>query len=180
VDQSAATPAFDRIGYLLELTTANGEERKLFVSMDAFTQDAKKIGIPTGATGARFQVPVKSLDIFSNVHGIATGTSIESGNLEFWPDNYAMDNGAQVAGASDTVYDTGDATVPPEVGYGSMQIHHTAAKQTLLAVNHWNAGSGADLGIGNSEGQTRDWTFTANAGTYSSKRLRVYVRPKAK
>lgn len=180
VDQSAAVPAFDRIGYLLELTTASGEERKLFVSMDAFTQEAKKIGIPTGASGARFQMPVKSLDIFSNVPGIATGSSIESGNIEFWPDNYAMDNGARVTGASDTVYDTGDATAPPEVGYGSMQVHHTAAKQTLFAINHWNAGSGADLGIGNSEGQTRDWTFTSNAGSYSSKRLRVFVRPKTK
>jgi sialate O-acetylesterase len=180
VDQSANAPAFDRIGYLIELTTAGGEERKLFVSMDAFTQDIKKIGIPTGASGARFQIPVKGLDVFTTVNGIAAGTGIVTGNIEFWPNNYATDNSAKVAGASDTLYDTGDKMVPPDVGYGSMQIHHTTAKQTLFAINHWNAGSGADIGIGNSEGQTRDWTFTSNAGTYSSKRLRIFVRPKAK
>ena len=63
-------------------------------------------------------------------------------------------------------------------GYGSMQVHNSAAGQTLFAINHWNVGATADIGIGNSTGQTRDWTFTGNAGSYSSKRLRVYVRAK--
>jgi sialate O-acetylesterase len=59
-----------------------------------------------------------------------------------------------------------------------MQIHNIAAGQTLFAINHWRAGDRADIGIGNQEGQQRDWTFSANAGTYPSKRLRVYIRPK--
>ena len=59
-----------------------------------------------------------------------------------------------------------------------MQIHNIDAKQTLFAINKWNAGSGADLGIGNSTGKTRDWTFTGSASSYSAKRLRIFVRPK--
>ena len=53
------------------------------------------------------------------------------------------------------------------------------AKQTLFAINAWKkGGAGADLGIGNSrlsKGQT-DWTFAGNGGSWSHKRLRVFVR----
>jgi sialate O-acetylesterase len=59
-----------------------------------------------------------------------------------------------------------------------MQIHNFAAGQTLFAINHWVAGNAADVGIGNSTGQTRDWTFTSSGGNYASKRLRVFVRSK--
>lgn len=94
-----------------------------------------------------------------------------------WPDNYALGNTAKVKGASDGLYDFGDEMFAPVDGYGSMQIHDHATGQTLFSINHWSQGSGADIGIGNSTGQTRDWTFTGNAATYSSKRLRVYVHP---
>ena len=36
----------------------------------------------------------------------------------------------------------------------------------------------ADIGIGNSTGQTKDWAFTESGATYSSKHLRVFVRAK--
>ncbi len=52
------------------------------------------------------------------------------------------------------------------------------AKQTLFALNHWQAGSGADLGIGNQPENNPDWTFASNAGSYTAKRLRVLVRCK--
>ena len=175
VDNSSKIKAFDRIGYLVELTTADGEERKVFVSMNAFTDDVKKIGIPAIASKARFQMPVVSMDVFSNVNGITTGTKIETGNIEFWPDNYGMVNSAKISGASEGIYDFGDETAPPEDGYGSMQVHNFAAGQTLFAINHWVVGAGADLGIGNGPNAT-DWTFSGNAAMYSSKRLRVFVR----
>jgi sialate O-acetylesterase len=180
VDNSDSVPAFDRIGYLVELTTANGEERNVFVSVDAFTEDAKKIGVPTAVSRARFQMPLQGMDVFSNVGGIKTGTEIGTGNIEFWPDNYGMKNGAKVAGASETVYDFGDETAPPLDGYGSMQIHNYGAGETLFAINNWQAADRADIGIGNNAGESRDWTFSANAGTYATKRLRVYVHPKTK
>mgnify|MGYP003345541208 FL=1 len=125
----------------------------------------------------RFQMPVEGMDIYSNVPGLKTGAKIDSGNIEFWPDNYAAVNSARVAGASDTVYDFGDERAIPEDGYGSMQVHHGGAKQTVFAINQWKAGARADLGIGNSPGDTKDWTFTSSAANYVSKRLRVFVRP---
>lgn len=176
VDKSSSIKAFDRVAYLVELTTAGGEERKIFVSMNAFTKDASKIGIPTASSKANFQTKVTGLDVFSNVNGISNASGIESGNIEFWPDNYAVDNGANIPGASGTIYDTGDKTAPPVDGYGSMQVHNYGAGQTLFSINHWNAGPNADIGIGNGPGQTPDWTFTSNANSYSSKRLRVFVR----
>ncbi len=180
VDKSETVKSFDRIAYLVELTTSSGEERKIFVSMNAFTDDARKIGIPTFASKARFQTPIHSMDIISNVQGVTSGTAIESGNIEFWPDNYGMANAAKVEGASPTIYDFGDEMSPPEDGYGSMQVHNVATKQTLFAINHWSAGGAADLGIGNGPGQTPDWTFSGNAQSYSHKRLRVYVREKTR
>ena len=72
----------------------------------------------------------------------------------------------------------GDQRCDPVDGHGSMQVGNTEAKQTVFALNCWKAGGNADLGFGNSEGQTRDWTFARNAASYSVKRLRVLVRPK--
>jgi sialate O-acetylesterase len=175
VDRHGSIEKFERVGYLLELTAAGGEERNLFVAMDAFTKDVQKIGIPTFASGASFQQTVTGLEVYSNVAGVTLG-KLEKGNIEFWPDNYAMDNTASVPGASNELYDCGDAKFVPVDGYGSMQIHNYAKEQTLFAINHWRTGAGADIGIGNSTGQTRDWTFTGNAGTYSNKRLRIFVK----
>ena len=176
VDNSASAGSFERVAYLLELSGPQGQEQRVFVSMKAFTKDPKKIGIPTMASKARFQIPVEDLDIYSNVVGLSVGKGIGTGNIEFWPDNYGQKNGVSVSGASDSIYDFGDQLAPPEDGYGSMQVHHGGAKQTVFAINQWKAGNRADIGIGNSEGDTRDWTFTGSAERYSTKRLRVYVK----
>jgi sialate O-acetylesterase len=169
---------FDRIGYLLELESARSGQQKVFVSMDAFTDDVTKIGIPTLESKARFQQTVNALEVFSNVDSLTAGTDIKTGNIEFWPDNYSAANGLGISGASQSVYDFGDDPGAPRDGYGSMQVHNYASGQTVFSVNHWKQGDQADIGIGNSPGDTRDWTFTGNAGSYSKKRLRVYVRPK--
>ena len=70
----------------------------------------------------------------------------------------------------------------PPNGYGSMQIHDTAAKTTIFAVNQWSGGPNAGLGIGNSSAdpRTRDWTFVTNAASFETARLRVLVRKKAR
>ena len=57
-------------------------------------------------------------------------------------------------------------------------MHNHQAQQTIFALNAWKSGASADLGIGNSDGDTRDWTFKHNAGSYEQKRLRVLVRTK--
>jgi len=175
-DHSGEVGAFDRVAYLLELTEGSGKVQNVFVSLDAFTKDAKKLGIPTHASGAVFQQAATGLEIFTDVPGLQAGRGIQKGQLEFWPHNYATENAAGVAGATGDVYDAGDGMVPPEDGYGSMQLHNLEAGQTIFALNNWRAGDRADIGIGNSPGNTKDWTFTGNAGGWTSKRLRVYVR----
>ncbi|MFM7055682.1 MAG: sialate O-acetylesterase [Planctomycetota bacterium] len=177
-DTSDSVKEFDRIAWLLELTSESGVQQNVFVSMDAFTKDATKIGIPTVASSAVFQQAVSGVDIFTDVTGLASGTALQSCNIEFWPHNYATANSAGIPAASDTAYDGGDEMVEPRAGYGSMQIHNHATGQTVFAINNWRAGAAADLGIGNSPGDTRDWTFTGSSRGWASKRLRVFVRPR--
>ncbi|HVV00614.1 MAG TPA: sialate O-acetylesterase [Verrucomicrobiae bacterium] len=180
-DHSAAiTGAFDRIAYCLELRRSGqaGEPEFVFVSMDAFTDDLKKIGVPTAQSNAFFRQNVQRMDVFSNAAGVRTGTDLAAGNIEFWPNNYGPENSAKVPNASGEVYDFGDEPSAPVDGYGSMQIHNHDARQTILALNHWRAGNKADVGIGNQPRGNSDWTFAANAGSYELKRLLVFVRSK--
>jgi sialate O-acetylesterase len=166
---------FDRIAYFLELQGSDGDTQYVYASMDPFTRDARKIGLPAVSIGAFFQQPVTNLNVLSNVKGIVTGSGLVGGNIEFWPNNYAPNNSAKVPNASDSVYDFGDAPTEPKDGYGSMQLHNHDARQTVFAVNNWKAGGRADIGIGNQAQGNPDWTFAANAASYVHKRLRVLV-----
>lgn len=173
-DRSAEiTKPFDRVAYLLELRRPEGMLFYVWVSMDAFTSDPRRLGVPTGWT---FQQRVTRLRVESNAAAVTAG-EVPEGNLEFWPGDYRGGNVANVPGARDDIYDCGDEPHPGE--YGSMQVHDFAARQTLFALNHWRTGDKADLGIGNAPGQHPDWTFTGNAGDYQLRRLRVFVHPRA-
>ena len=172
----------DRVAYFLELRKRGEPAQWVYVSMDAFATDPAKLGVPTVASKARFQTPVARMNVLSNVPGIAVGTGL-SGNIEFFPNNYGPLNAAKVPNASDAIWDFGDQIADPEDGYGCMQVHHFAAKQTIFALNNWKSGPGADLGIGNSDpnasaGRTIDWTFNSNASQYTIKQLKVLVRLK--
>jgi sialate O-acetylesterase len=169
---------FDRIAYFLELQSADKNTQYLYVSMDAFTDALDKIGVPTAKSGAFFQRNVANMNVYSNVKGVVAGTGLAGGNIEFWPNNYGAANSANVPNASSQVWDFGDEPSGPPDGYGSMQVHNHAAKQTLFALNHWREGSHAYLGIGNQPTGNPDWTFAGNAGSYQVKRLRVLVRCK--
>ncbi len=170
------TKAFDRIAYFLELQNSKGETQYAYVSMDAFTKDLGKIGVPSASTGARFQQDVSNLTVFSNTGKLTTGANLSGGNIEFWPNNYGTKNSANVPNATSEAYDFGDETADPAEGYGSMQVHNHAARQTIIAINHWREGAKADLGIGNQPSNSPDWTFAANAESYPVRRLRVLVR----
>lgn len=174
IDKSDRIGEFERVGYLVELRGDAGSQA-VFVSMDAFTSNAKQIGIPTAESGASFQQTVSNLSIFGRGVSLASGEQF-NGSIEFWPNNYGPANTAKVPGATNNRYDTGDQKTVPKIGYGSMQVHNTTAKQTVFAINHWKAGSSADIGIGNGTGEHSDWTFSGNAHTYQVKRLRVYVQ----
>jgi sialate O-acetylesterase len=118
------------------------------------------------------------MNVYSNVKGVRTGTGLAGGNIEFWPHSYGPANSAKVPNASGQLYDFGDEPGDLAEGYGSMQIHNHDAKQTIFAFNHWAVGDKADVGIGNQPTGNPDWTFAANAGSYSTRRLRVLVRTK--
>jgi sialate O-acetylesterase len=177
-NREKVTKPFDRIAYFIELQKPAEPVRYLYVSLDAFTADLTQIGVPTVASKAVFQQPVANMNVLSNVQGIVNGNGLAGGNIEFWPHNYGPPNSAKVPNASDALWDFGDQFSDPVDGYGCMQVHNHDAKQTLFAVNNWKSGGGADLGIGNSEGQTRDWTFARNADSYTAARLKVLVRVK--
>lgn len=175
VDNRKAINSFQRVAYCLEYQRGAEQTKFVFVSMDAFTKDISKIGIPTFESKASFQQSVQQMDVYSNVAAVKTGQGFQ-GHIEFWPNNYGPGNSAKVPGANDSRYDFGDQPTAPEDGYGSMQVHHVNARQTVFAVNHWNAGSEMELGIGNSPGTHSDWTFSNNLQTYSKPRLRVFVK----
>jgi sialate O-acetylesterase len=168
---------FDRIAYFLQICKPEDGVKYVYVSMDAFTDDLGKIGIPDDANSV-FQQKIQNMTVISNVEGIKTGQNLPGGNIEFWPHNYGPQNSISIPDASPTVFDFGDGYGAPVAGYGSMQVHNYAAKQTVFAINNWAAGNNADIGIGNSTGNTMDWTFTAAGNQYAGKVLKVLVRRK--
>ncbi|MEK6795474.1 MAG: sialate O-acetylesterase [Spirochaetota bacterium] len=176
-DNSADAGSFDRIAYYLELRTAAGETQWVHVSMNAFTDDASKIGIPTVASKAKFQDLVTGMNVFSSTRSVASGMNMR-GNIEFWPNNYGGQNAKNIPNASTTAFDLGDQMSDPEDGYGCMQVHNYDARQTIFAVNSWKSGQRADIGIGNASGVNTDWTFSGAGSQYTYKRLKIYVRPK--
>ncbi|HEY3319078.1 MAG TPA: hypothetical protein VGP72_01180 [Planctomycetota bacterium] len=176
-NRSKIKQPIDRIGYFMELKPSGGTSQYVFVSMDAFTDDLGKIGVPTFGSGAHFQQNVANMNVYSNVAGVVNGTALAGGNIEFWPHNYGPRNAANVPDASNDKYDFGDEWNPGG-DHGSMQVHNHDAKQTVFALNHWIAGGNADMGIGNNPGDNPDWTFSNSGGSYSSKRLRVLVHVK--
>lgn len=180
VDQRAQVPLFSRIAYYLELwRSPSVPEEFMYVSMAAFTTNVNQIGIPSADTGAFFHQIVTNLHVYSGVAGNVTGVGVAEGALEFWSGDYGTANSARIPNAKDDVYDFGDDPYPG--GYGSLQIHHHAAGEVLLAYNGWgNGGVGgfSDLGIGNNLGNRNlDWTFMGNAGGYVVKHLQVLVLP---
>jgi sialate O-acetylesterase len=164
----------EKIGYALILNNKD----YVFVSMDPFTKDLNKVGVPTVGTKAVFQQKIKNMFVKSNVKGIKNGTFADGGNIEFWSSNYGGANTAKVPGASNSKYDFGDQPSGAVLGYGSMQIHNFKAKQTVFAFNSFRSGKNADLGIGNSSGKTLDWTFSKNAGKYKSAKMYIMVKTK--
>ncbi|MFO1497496.1 MAG: hypothetical protein U1G07_03705 [Verrucomicrobiota bacterium] len=82
-----------------------GAVQYVWVSMDGFTSDASKIGVPT--SGAFFQGAVANMNVESSVPGQFSGVG---GNVEFWPGDYGPN--VNVAGASGSVYDFGDRAAP--------------------------------------------------------------------
>lgn len=174
---SIANGSFSRIAYYMELQRAGGPLMYAYASMDAFTNDASKIGVPNSTSGAFFQQNVSNMNVFSNVAGVVNGTAIGTGNIEFWQFNYGPENVMGLPGANWGNYDFGDVT-HWSGNYGSMQIHNYGANQSILDFNNWGSNGGfVDLGLGNQVGGAGhpDWTFAHNGADYTVKNLEVLV-----
>lgn len=185
IDHSAdlAGGDFPRIAYYLELKKSGQPMQWVYVSMDAFTQDTAKMGIPATAA-TLWQQTVSNMNVYASAGApVTTGSGITTGNIEFWPNSYGPANTGGVPGASAGLYDFGDDVnggVP--AGYGCMQVHNYGASETILAYNAWgSSGLVGNLGIGNNPGPTGDpdWTFNDNAAGYEVANLFVLVRAPA-
>jgi len=183
VDNAASIPvgSFDRVAYYLELEKPDTTLDWVYVSFDAagFTNNASKTGVPNTASGEYYNftnTTISNMNVYSNVAGVATGTGITTGNVEFWPSNYGASNDYGVPGANGGTYDFGDGGSNTGAGHGTMQVHNYGAGQTLFAYNAWGAVRTSELGIGNQPSGNPDWTFnTSNISTYTVRTLQVLV-----
>jgi hypothetical protein len=182
VDRSAQiSGVVVRVAYDLELDTGSGPEW-VYTSMDAFTTDLTKMGLPHNRDNpVTIQQIVSNMTVFAGGGAetrVTTGTGIQTGNVEFWPSNYNASNGGGIPNASAAVYDFGDGGFSEIAGYGSFQIHNHGAQEVLLAYNRWGSpGNPDDLGIGNNTGSANlDYTFMSNSGNYTAKRLAILVQ----
>jgi len=166
-----------RVGYFLYLVK-DGKTQYIFVTMPPLDTDLKKLGVPTKASGARFQKRITDVQVLaSNVPSVKEG-SYPDCNVEFWDCDYGPDNSANVPGALSDKFDFGDNMAPGNSpGYGSMQIHDIAGKQTLLAFNNFSVGSNCDVGIGNNPDPNGnpDWTFSKSASAHSGGQFLILV-----
>ena len=142
--------------------------------MKSFTGDVREAGIPRMNPKTPFQVEISDLRVKSDVPGVENGT-FAKGNIEFWPTNYMPNNKKNIPGADDKTFDFGD-WMAPNGDYGSMQIHNTAEKQTVMAYNHWVTGKNAEVGIGNQSVNNPDWTFSNSGKNYKTADLVVLVQ----
>ncbi|WP_162425753.1 glycine-rich protein [Pontibacter pudoricolor] len=160
-----------RIAYAMEL-----DNKWVWVSMDAFSQDVSKLGIPTGVDG--FQQKVSNMNVVASSNsGLTNATGIATGNIEIWSQCYSVTNSLGLQGANNNIYDFDDIR-DGENCYGSFQVHNFGTGETLLAFNRWSdaAGEILDMGIGSRPSEHTDWTFASNAVDYTTKKLHVFVQ----
>ena len=179
VDKTADAGKFSRVAYVLELEYRDGTVDWVVAAMDAFTDDASKIGVPVVAQ-THFQCKVSNLSVRSNLKSVEEGERADGGAIEFFNSNYATAlafPGLKEGNASK--YDFNDRSSKTPNGYGCMQVHDVKRGTTIFAYNHFSgSGSGiADIGIGaNTSGEHPDWTFMNNAKDYRARRLTVLVK----
>ena len=170
----------ESVAYRLNL----GEDNFCYTSFSAYTSDLTKIGVPTFTSGAVAQRYVQNLYYEAKSPSLnTTGTTVSQGNIEFWPYNYGGGNAKSIPNANavnsgNRSYDFGD-TCNYDSYYGSMQVHDYQNSTTIFAMNRWNAGMEACLGIGNNPDTSTgmDWTHKYTTASYETKQLDVFAKP---
>ena len=157
----------------MHLISNDGKESYVFATVDPFTQDVAKLGLPTAADNNSFQQIVKNLTVKTNVAGLSSG-KFEDGNVEMWCGNYGTQNSAKVPGATDNNYDFGDSKTSNRDEYGSFQLHNYKLKQTVFAMNNFRSGT-PDVGIGTNKNGHPDYTFTNSTRGYTVADLLILI-----
>lgn len=166
-----------KIGYFLRLEGTDGTVRRVFATVDPFAEKIIDYGFPRfWPPHTPIQKEVRNLTVKTDVPGVKTG-NFPKGNVEIWNVAYSAKNSAGVPGASDTVCDFGDSPFPGH--YGVFQLHNTAEKQTVFAVNHWFPAKNTelDVGIGNGPGENPDWTRSCSGANFKSVRMLILIKP---
>ena len=176
VDDAAKIGPFSRVAYYMELQKAGEPMQYVWVSMDVFTNDATRVGVPVGW---QFIKDVTNLRVWSNVPNIRTNQTIAVGNIEFWPEGF---NGTVKRGLEGALAVCDMDDTPTSGDYGSMQVHDTArgTNSCIFTYNRFQKNESGEMGIGpyfNTYNAGWDWTQTYNAGQYSLRHLQVYVLP---
>ena len=177
-NSAAAVATPNRVAYYVELT--NGTTSKwVWTSMDNFATTLAGLGIPNPAqNNTSLHQNVSNLSVYASANaGLTTGAALGTGRIEMWYTDYGQANSDNVPGASATTYDFGDQPTGSS-NYGSFQVHNLGAKQTVFAYNNWGGATNAgDIGIGSQVGGNGnpDWTFAANAPTFTVKRITILV-----
>jgi hypothetical protein len=182
-DQSLfpSSPNFNRIAYCMELVSG-GTLKWAYASMEAYATDLSKVGVPTADRGAAWQLYITNMNVYASVNAsVTTGVGIATGNIEFWPSNYAVQNTSNIIGASSTTYDWGDSGFNTTAGHGSMQIHNYGQGHTIMSMASFGSDNRTPaLGIGNNPNWVAqndlDWTHQGNAATYTTKNIYVLTR----
>ena len=187
---------FDRVAYALHLVGTNGDEQWVWASMDAWTDDASKIGIPCVRRANTWQCYVDNLFVASGHTGgtapdLRTG-SFPRGNIEFFTASYSTASAKGIPGADGSVYDFGDSNGSQTEGdtYCSLQVHDYLGGKTVFVVDELGGhkldgtakGGSPGVGIGNCPAaisKHKDWTFVHNAAQFSTRDLYIFVRTAA-
>ena len=176
----ASREGVTRVAYLLELQDAAGEVSFVMAAMDAFAAKSDDLVLSGKPASRLYRKPLANLTVRSNSPRVKALTDASTGFIEFYTCNFSPRTMSTPAGGDAAKYDFNDTPQPQKaLGYGCLQIHDLAAKRTVLAFNHFNTPSRpCDVGIGTNPdgGGNPDWTFAANAGQYTVRRLSVWVK----
>lgn len=172
---------FARAAFLVEVATAAGT-RWVWTSMDAYTDDAAKLGPASLRRQNEFVTYVGHLLVAAGATGAETVPDVvqgafAGGNLEMVWSGYTQGNASAVVGADGSVYDCGDSCKTGlAVNWGCFSVNDYLHGRTAFNISHFGTGNKLSWGLGNQPTGNPDWTINDNAADFTSRRLWVLVR----
>jgi hypothetical protein len=193
----ARTQAIARIAYCMELQNATRGYHWVYASMDPFTSDIGKVGVPTADRATMWQTYVSNLNIYASENianpVVTTGVGHRQRQhrvlaQQLRPGQHAGHPGcAQQAERHERVRFRRRVCRRHGRPRLDAEFHNYLSGHTVFAMNAFGTnGRTPCLGIGNNttftmaDGtQDPDWTFYYNAGLYTVKNIYVLAKPGA-